>query len=585
MLISTFFKLKNSAVTKLNKASDRLSNNLRENVILFSFDQANKTVLFLSESEKFLKASFNEDENGNIKFSNFKVTPVKDTLSDAAIDTFLKLQVSDLFESLQGDKFDNAAISWNNVISVLEQRQNIDKVRKEVKAKLGGMPHSLNLTESAEFKAFLELRELVKEFLTKNKDKINESDLADNLKIIKSFVSVFPKEKITVDKLLQEGFTSLNSAEGSLYDILCHRELVSKELLESRQNFSKLWASSKKINELASLVDSGDEDEVYQKLLEAVDEIPYLAIASKADISTVFGLVYEMEGFKHISDKDKTEFTSAIFEMKKPIKEAVLNELNAKYGININALTIKPNFTNMSEINKQILTQISESIESENCKSTIKNLIAKFSTTNGIEALALSSEIAALCEAAGLVINAKLEKVALFENFNIVEILENYYPDDDKFNKQGKKVNKEKDKKPGKDKFGKKEDGEEDNSKGGDFPPKKGDKGKDVEAGELDPDKDEDDEKSGKKKGKFPFKKGADKGKEGKPDDKEEKGEKGEKDPKGKKPNPFKEDEESDDEEVVEDETDDDDYTPAPLSKEGQEELSKKFAEILRKEN
>ena len=110
----------------------------------------------------------------------------------------------------------------------------------------------------------------------------------------------------------------------------------------------------------------------------AIADVPYLALASKADIKTVFGSIYEASDVANISQKDIREYVARIFEFKKPIKQDILSELNESYGINVQNLKFVPTFSNLAKAQSVLFEALAATSEKD---SVVRDVFESFAKT------------------------------------------------------------------------------------------------------------------------------------------------------------------------------------------------------------
>ena len=142
--------------------------------------------------------------------------------------------------------------------------------------------------------------------------------------------------------------------------------MVKKELVESKKNFDLVWADNASIRKLSSMIFESDE-KVVEALSEALREVPYLALASKKSLFTTFSNCLTQADGIGVSDKDIQNFSSRIFEYKKEVKEAFINSINEKYGVNIQNLQEPASFKSLA--NTQVV--IFESLSRLAAKGTV----------------------------------------------------------------------------------------------------------------------------------------------------------------------------------------------------------------------
>jgi hypothetical protein len=141
--------------------------------------------------------------------------------------------------------------------------------------------------------------------------------------------------------------------------MVCRQELIKKEIVESKRNFEMVWASAPSISKLASMVFEGAEDTV-AALSEALVEVPYLALASKKSLFETFSnCLASVDGALGVTEKDIQEFASRIFEYKKDVKEVFINNINEKYGVNVQNIQDPASFKSLAHTQVVIFEALS----------------------------------------------------------------------------------------------------------------------------------------------------------------------------------------------------------------------------------
>ena len=237
----------------------------------------------------------------------------------------------------------------------------------------------------------------------------------------------FDIPKISLDRLEeQQSIEFTDGKNKSIYDLICRQELVTKELKESKNNFDIVWANNKNINALASLIYSGDKDKISATLSEALSDVPYLALATKKQLKETFSKTLQLENSIDIdfSDKDIKSFASIIFEMKKPIKDILIETINEKYGVNIQNLKEVASFRGLVEAQIVIFESLSRLAPKS---SIIKDVLGEVSTMlrekSGVEAIDVNDILQAVFEKATY--TTLCEDYSLTDKITLREMFEN----------------------------------------------------------------------------------------------------------------------------------------------------------------
>jgi hypothetical protein len=195
--------------------------------------------------------------------------------------------------------------------------------------------------------------------------------------------------------ILKDGVTE------SIYEMICRQELIKKELLESKKEFEVIWASNSKVRKLASMIFE-DADSVVDTFCDVLEEVPYIALASKKTLFNTFNNCLAHADGIGVSEKDVQQFASHIFEMKKDVKQTVIESLNEKYGINVQNLQEPISFKSL--INTQIV--IFEALSRLSPKgSVLKQVLSEaataFKNKSGVEGIDVNDYIRELFSIAG----------------------------------------------------------------------------------------------------------------------------------------------------------------------------------------
>ena len=145
-------------------------------------------------------------------------------------------------------------------------------------------------------------------------------DVKNSLTLANALGKAFNCPKTTWDALVEQGTVDIPlDSKKTVFEMVCAQELIRAEISESKENFSRSWVKNEKVAKLASCI-YNDDEVVQEGLSEAVAEVPYLALASKADIKSVFASIYESSDVANISQKDISEFVARILSLRSPLK-------------------------------------------------------------------------------------------------------------------------------------------------------------------------------------------------------------------------------------------------------------------------
>jgi len=540
MDITNIFYTRDQSFAKINLAMNYLSRLVRENLTVFDYDAGSGEIAFLSDSDKLMKAVI-EPNGDSVTLTQIQVEPADELFSNEKIDEAVNSQVSKFVHSLHGDSYPQAEVSFSKLLNIFESRGNVNEARSKLEKRRARFSEVQDITDTPEFVKLAEVKEQLIDYVKENKSSLMKyEDIINSAKLTHALGKVFKAPTTTWDDLVSEGSVKIPyDSKKTVFEMICTQELIRTELVESKENFARTWIKNPKIAALASCI-YNDDAAVEKALHEALTEIPYLALAAKADIKRVFSAVYESSDVKGISQKDIREYVAKIFEMKKPLKVGVIRELNESYGINVQNLKFVPTFSNLAKAQSVFFEALSRISEKE---SVVRDVCSNFANSlhkkNGIQTLTINDFIAEILESADINTDGELFRVTNLDT--VMESVQEAKKKDDGESKGDKGKDKDDpkakdyenggDRKGDKSKSGKGKDFEDEdedpvgkkngkNGNGKDFGGNKGDKSK-THPGEEDYENGEEDEdefplakdKNGKKKKK--------KGKNGKNGDEE----------------------------------------------------------------
>ena len=383
--INTFFGSRDKHLTKLNEAVDYLSRSTRENLAILNIDNQNNHISMVSESDNLVKCDF-EIVEGSVRLHNFSTEKLSEVLSDTYMDNYSSGKVSDFVNALRENKFDNATTNFSDLLTAFTDRSQVNEYRSQVSKAKESMDKNVFDSKGDKFKQVQELSENIKTEI--NSIKEFDMDIINALKLNNAMARAFnlPKQEITSLKEIRVP----QDSKSDLYQMICENELVRKEIINAKGNLAGAWHSNAFISELASCIYEGEEL-VGEKLLNVIEEIPYFALASKREIQEVLASTYEVINPGTVSTKDIRQFTSKLFEAKKPLKEVIVELLNINYGININNLKMVPSFKTLAETQSALFSLLSEHVEKGGiCQKTLKEFGTYLRNKSGVGVLDVS---------------------------------------------------------------------------------------------------------------------------------------------------------------------------------------------------
>lgn len=427
------FENRNTTVTNLLKLGDCLGRSLRENVELFSIDSEAQKVAFLTESGKVISGTY--DCREDLAFNNITIQDSEIFSDNEVFDSFVDRKVSYFVGDLNEDRYGDADNSFNELLSLWENRLKFQNVKKRLDEKAAVFGDSQSIVETEEFQRFLEVMPQIVDFLEENRDQIEKvQEVENSIKLSNSVSRAFNFPRLSFEDLQESA--SYRVAKGvnkSVYDLICKQELVKKELLESKKNFEDVWATNSKIRQLASLIFEDCDETVLESLVEAVVDVPYLALTTKRQLMESLTNAFSLTDHNAISTKDIKEFSSKIYEMKKPLKGVILNLLNEKYGINVQNLKETATFSSLANTQVVIFEALSRlAPKGSIIKGTLSEVASLLKKKNGVEVIDVNDVLqecfetcgyTKFCEDFTLVESLSFEDI-LDENTNVEELLE-----------------------------------------------------------------------------------------------------------------------------------------------------------------
>ena len=204
MNLSNLFNNRNKNFARLTEAGDYLGRRLRENLVIFEIDDAQNTVTFVTESNNLISCDYSETK-GKLTFDNFSVTDLEVITSDEQIDLQVESQISKFVGSLHEDRFDQAEVSFEDILSSFTMRAKIEESRKKLGKRVNRFSENYNIKNTKAFKKFEESLPLLEKFLNENHDTLKENTkLIEGLRLSKVVGETYDLPKLTLEQLKDE---------------------------------------------------------------------------------------------------------------------------------------------------------------------------------------------------------------------------------------------------------------------------------------------------------------------------------------------------------------------------------------------
>ena len=427
------FENRNTIVTSLLKLGDCLARSLRENVELFSIDSETKAVAYLSERGKVISGKYDFEED--ITFNNIKIQDSKIFTDNDTFDAIVDDRVSSFVGELNSNSYGTANDNFTDILSLWENRLKFENVKKRLVEKSTLFSETQTIIKTEQFQRFLEIMPQFISFLNEERDNIQKvKEIENAIKLSNSVSTAFNFPRISYETIQEEGtYTIPSGLNKSVYELICKQELVKKELIESKKNFEDVWATNSKIRKLASLIFEDSDEIILENLIEAVVDVPYLALTTKKQLTESISNAFSLSDNNAISTKELKAYVATLFEMKKPLKQVIINLLNEKYGINVQNLKDTASFKGLANTQVVIFESLMRLAPKKSVvKETLAELSKMLGSKNGVEVIdvnALLQECFNSCNYTNFCDDFKLVEGISFENIldeevSVIELLE-----------------------------------------------------------------------------------------------------------------------------------------------------------------
>lgn len=465
MNLKNLFVSRDKNFARITEAGDYLGRRLRENLVIFDIDDVKNNVTYVTENSHLISCDYKEVK-GRMTLNNFIVEDLDKITSDEAIDNRVEADVHKFMESLVSDRFDMAEVNFDKIVESFSMRAQIGTSRKKLSKRLDRFNESYNIFDTKAYKKFQEALPLLKKFLEENVDSLSKnSKLIEGLRLSKVVGDTYDLPKLDLKNLKEEFVVVPSNSKRTLYEMVCDKELVRKELLEAKESFSKMWHHNDNVASLASHIYSTDSV-VKTSIKEAVAAVPYLALANKVELTSVMDATFQVSNPGTIPQKDIRSFVNKIYEFKKPLKTIVLEALNSKYGVNVQSLRFVPSFKGLAEVQSEVINMIAESCDEGILSDVLQEFSVCMSHKGGVQVLDIATTLSKVME------ESKFHVVDINEDFHMKNLSDylthnlgeaQYYGDDDALSNSGGSVGGGENDDSEDDKDDKKKDDKDDN--------------------------------------------------------------------------------------------------------------------------
>ena len=352
-MLMNIFSSRNDTVSALLKLSECLGRSLRENVALFLIEGEGKKVSFVTESDKIIEGTYILDE-GRVSLRDIEISDSESYKSGETYDDLVSNKIHSFVKDLGNNAIQEADTNFEDVLKLWNNRLQFDSVKTKLEEKASRFDETLDILKTQEFSRLQEITPNMVNYLSENAKAITDiPEIFNACRLSNTLATAFDVPRIDYAYLSENTTYDMHpNVPNSVFDMICRQELVKKELLESKKDFDVIWATNETVKRLSGLIFESDEA-VLESLAEAIEEVPYLALVSKATLNTTIKNSINFDGTVGISDSDVKAHAARLFEFKKPIKKQLIDLLNENYGINIQNLKEPASFKSL--LNTQVV--------------------------------------------------------------------------------------------------------------------------------------------------------------------------------------------------------------------------------------
>jgi len=342
--------------SNLIKIGDYLARALRENVELFNVE--GDIVTYLTENGSVVSGKFSFKPT--LKISNVIVEDSSVLEDKKSFELAADKKVMGLLGNLLEDDYQSAEGTFDNILSMFETKLSYDRIKNRLQEKVERFGSQTKIVSSPEFQRVSEIKDKIVSFLKENKNIVQSAGIRNGMKLTALVSASFDLPRLSISQLKEnKEFEVKTTGRSSIYDHLCKKELIQKELLEAKESFDQLWVSDNGIQDLAAMIHENNEEAVRGQVAKVVTESPYFALATKKQLTSLIHNSLSLNDVK-VTNKELNSFAGSIFKMKSPVKTYVLGTLNEKYGIDVRKLSEVPTFRTLAITEAEIIREISK---------------------------------------------------------------------------------------------------------------------------------------------------------------------------------------------------------------------------------
>ena len=386
-MLTNLIENRGKEFSNLIKIGDYLARTLRENVELFSAEEGVAT--YLTENGSVIRGKYTFKPT--LKLSKIIVEDAEVLENIKTFEEATNNKVTDILSNLLEDDYQGAEGSFDKILSLYETKLTYDRIKIRLQEKTERFGETTKITSSDEFQRVNEIRSQLVSFLKDNSNLLESTGMKTGMKLVSLVSTSFNLPKRTIDQIQEAKEIEVKFVgKSNIYEHLCRKELIQKELLEAKQSFDNLWVDNVCVQDLASMIFESDLETIRYKVAQTISDAPYLALATKKQIT---GLVHNSLSLSEIrvTQRDLNKFSGKIYEMKKPIKQYVLDVLNEQYGIDVRKLDEVPTFKTLAITEAEIIAQIAKhAAKGSIVRKTLVEFVNSLRTKNGAEAIDLA---------------------------------------------------------------------------------------------------------------------------------------------------------------------------------------------------
>lgn len=352
------FKNRNLMYSNALRVTDYIGKSIRENTTIYRYNDTTNRIHILTESDHIIEGDLKFGES-KITLAKIKVYSADDYLSDDKFDETISESAQSLISNIGDKMFSQAENSFDNIISLFEDKVNLKKHRNLLESKRRSVANR-NVLDTEVWTKLIECRKNLVSFLKENLSTVsNNSDLVNSILLSRVVSAAINVPVLTLETFSKRKRYSIPlNHKDSIYELICQRELIQKELLEAKNTFSTIWTNSEAMRNLALGFNAKDKTDLVS---EAIKDVPMFSLATKQQIASIFEKVHTVyNNAISISEAKFNDHVSKVYETKKPYKSQVIKILNEQYGVSVQNLRHKPSFDSLSKINSSTMEILSK---------------------------------------------------------------------------------------------------------------------------------------------------------------------------------------------------------------------------------